>query len=341
MLPRQPFSPAMLCWAASRAISEALGPFDAMGWVLRINPVDGEETAATLSGSARRSIDSGDDVGRDVARLLLDGLASPDATKSRAESPAVERRTWFGPRATVDEAGVAHLPEVASGRTGDEPLERFIPLKESAFDPNVTSAPEDQELSVAAAEDTDASAVFSSAMGQDSADYALSHSMPVSARWAPEALTGLIRRIFASAETRLASNEGEGEETLIRSAKEIGRYWPLLDAETHEMFARSVAPMSERSLLTRKDSDWLHAQISRSAGKTAAQQIAIFKNDPHGPCFYTDEVAVFATPVEADYELIRPLSAGEHRQHWISYLASVDLSEMPSSLAEDLVADFA
>merc|ERR1739841_215936 len=120
-------------------------------------------------------------------------------------------------------------------------------------------------------------------MGQDSADYALLHSMPVLARWAPEALTGLIRR-----------------------AKEIGRYWPLLDAETHEMFARSVAPMLERSLLTRKDSDWLHAQISRLAGKTAAQQIAIFKNDPHGPCFYTDEVAVFATPVEADYELIRP-----------------------------------
>lgn len=341
MLPRQPFLAAIASWAASRAISEAFGPFDAMGWVLRINPVDGEETAAALLGLARQLIDTGDDVGRDVARLLLDGLVSPAATTLRAELPAVERRTWFGRRATVDEAGMVHLPEDANGRTGDEPLERFIALKELAFDPNVTLGSEDQELLIAAANETDASTLFVSAMGQDSADYALLNSLPVLARWAPEALTDLIRRIFASAETRGASDDGDAEDKLVRLAKEIGRYWPLLNAETHEIFARSVAPMLERSLLDRKDSDWLHAQISRLAGKTAAQQIAIFKSDPHGPCFYTDEVAVFAAPMEADYEPIRPLLAGEHRQHWISYLASVDLSEMPPSLANDLVAGFA
>lgn len=340
MLPRTPFLPAIVSWAAARSISQATGPHEAMGWVLRINPIDSDNTATALIEISRGLIATGDGVTQDAARLLLDMLATPAASEMRALLPAPAPRLYRGQRATVGEAGVIQLPDTIQGRTDDEPLNRFASLRDLAYRPDLTLSHEDGQLLAKAADATDPVRIFSAGLSQDSPDYALQQSMPALARWAPEALTGLVRRIFASAPDRGGETPEDQEAKLLRLAREVERYWPLLDAATHAVFANVMTPMILRELSAGKADHWLHAQISRLAGKTAAEQIALFVSDPYGPNFYTDEVAVLAAPSRDDFETLRPLLAGAHRASWIGYLFSVDRSAMPADFGEAITRGF-
>lgn len=340
MLPRVPFLSAIVSWAAARAISQAFGPHEAMGWVLRVNPIDATATGSSLIDISKRLIALNNPVAHECARLILETLATPTASEVRAQLPQTETRRFWMKRATMDADGVIHLPDEVEGRTDDQPLNRFTGLRDFAYLPEATLKSDDLELLVEAAASTDPTTVFSAGLSQGSGDFALEHSMPALARWAPDALTDLIRRIFASAPDRQGDTSAETEGLLLGMAGKIERFWPLLDAATHALFAQAVTPMVLRELETRKAGQWLHAQISRLAGKTAAEQIALFNSDPHGPEFYTDEVAVFATPTAADFETLRPLLAGDQRASWIGYIFSVDTTAMSKDFAAALVQGF-
>ncbi|TCQ06402.1 NACHT domain-containing protein [Sphingomonas sp. PP-CC-3A-396] len=341
MLPRLPFLNAIMSWAVSRAISQSFGPHDGMGWVLRINPIDGEATASAISQVADTLLATGTEVAVEAAHLLLEALATPEAAAVVAGLDATPRRRIFGRVATVGDDGLVRLPEDGAARTDDEPLYRYSALKDLAYRPDVMLGPDQQDQLAEAADSTDALDVFSAGLSQGSGDFALEQSMPALARWAPDALTRLIRRIFETAPQRLDENGNVDEGKLLRLASEVERFWPLLDAETHAIFASVATPFIRREFGAGKSDGWLHAQISRLAGKTAAEQIAIFKSDPHGPNFYTDEVAVFATPTATDFGDLVSEITGDHREHWVGYVLSVDRSAMPPAFAEALMGAIA
>jgi hypothetical protein len=340
MLPRAPFGAAFVAWAAARAITEAKGYHDAMGWVLRINPLDGPETEQLLLGLSQQFIDSDTAVGNDAARLLLEALATPAATAKGAALPAGEPPFSFPRRVMVGEGSVLKFAEDPVDRS-DEPLFPFTWIKDYAYRLDISLSPADQERLAEAAAATDPLSIFPGSGAQSSSDYSFEEAIPALARWAPEALTDLVRRIFASAADRDADESGDVRSGLHGLAMHIEKFWPLLDDDAHAKLATAVTPKITEGLASGKAGQWLHAQISRLAGKTAAEQIALFASDPAGPNFFTDEVAVFAAPTAEDFEALRPLLAGPHRESWLGYVRSVDRTAMPADFCEALLSGFA
>lgn len=339
MLPRVPFAAALVAWAAARAISEATGPHDGMEWLLRINPLDGAQTEAELLGLCRQLIQTNTDVGKEAARLLLEALATPAAIALRADLPSSEPRLSWGRGVKVDASGVLQFPEGSFDRT-DEPLHPFTWIKDYAYRLEVTLDPADQQRLVEAAAATDPLTIFTAGMAPGGGDYAFEEAIPALARWAPDALTDLVRRIFASAADRGDDSADGVRSGLHGLAMHIETFWPLLDDDAHAKLAAAVTPMITEELAGGTAGQWLHAQISRLAGKTAAEQIALFASDPSGPNFFTDEVAVFAAPTAEDFETLRPHLAGPHRESWLGYLRSVDRTAMPTDFGDALLSGY-
>ncbi|MBP2310739.1 hypothetical protein [Azospirillum soli] len=333
-MPRARVVPALTAWAVSRAIMGGDVQGEQVAWILRYphrdenEPEDGRALQECVRQQAERLLALSNNVADDAARRLLAAFAAPDAAR-QAESLARERvRTWRGAEPAVVRGADGLLtwtrPTTQNMLQGEEaPLSKAGDLNGYAVDPVCRLSEEDAKFLGGLADATDAGRLWR-VMGNTSDDAALGRAEAALARWAPNALGNLYRRIFAGAAERPA-------ESLDRLAFRTPSHVFLLGED--ERAVVSSLPVRSVDELRGGDGTLIEFHLAALAGRTAAEQIAFFSQQPDGPDFDAKHAAILAEPTSEDFatvaEELQPDAPPARLCGWLWYLLHIRLDALP------------
>lgn len=328
------FLPALAAWAVSRAIMGEGVDFGEVAWILRlpamnVEPGEAEEAVvAAVRQEAQRLLDLDHPVATKAARLLLAALATPEAASLAETLPREQFPPWSWPtKVTVNDTdGMLRWEFDAARRqsgNNSSPLKAARDLSGYATDPDLHLSSEDAATLGSLADQTDTTRLWLGG-GMSSEDSALDGAEAALARWAPEALGALYRRLFAEASspTGLA---------LERLASPLPAHLLVLGE------AERAAIMTAEARLPNDGNDDQYAklmfQLAALAEKPAAEQIRLFLQQPDGPNFDLKHRRVLAAPTPDDFviiaEQLRPDSPVPWLRGWLWYLAHAPLDALP------------
>lgn len=312
----------------SRAIMDCPRHFKEIAWLLRWNPYDPDEADAALRAAAGRLIEFGHPMTLEAARWLLEALATPVAVSTASR---LLRKTQAGPEwpttVRVEAArGVVHWDYAAAlawPASKAAPLTAARELQAHALDPELSLPGPSIDVLRGLATGSKAGAIWT-APGTTRHDLALEEGQTVLARWAPDALGDLLRRVFATVPERTSG-------ALEKLAREVPEHLLLLDAPRREVVADAV----DRLMVENGKHDMVFARLllARLAERPAADQIAVLSALPTGPVVATEHRRILAAPTAADFEVLagqlHPQTSTEHLVRWLYYLSLVPLEVMP------------
>lgn len=316
-LPRRPFVPALLAWAVSRALMGRAWDFDEIAWVLRHNPFDAEEASQAVLDGADGLLVLDHPIATDAARRLLEALATPAAMAKVAPLPRPSRD--HGQRnetVQVDEvSGVIswdHQTALQWPRSQEIALSAAMGLSAPARDPHTILSSDDRAVLAALPETLAAERVWSH-HGAMSEDVDVEGCRDALARWAPEALACLVRRIYGTTAQRT-------EEGVRQLAWRLPAYLMVLDP--------SALPMEQGDFV-----------LQRLWQKSASEQIAILNCD-NNP-ISSQDYAILARPSAEDLAAVLDHLAHaettERISGWLWYLSVVPLDALPVEKAEEVL----
>jgi len=338
-LPRTPSVAAIAAWAVSRAIMGNASEYGQVGWLMRLPYADDDqephksfdeapELQNAVQREAWRLLELDRPVATEAARLLLGALATPDAAGQAAGLPREARpKLPLHSTVIVDENGgtLRWDHEAARKRRGDNQpaLSAARDLNRYAIDPECR-LPED-EIAVLQhlAEETDVGSLWQS-VDRTIEDSALEGAEAALARWAPEALGGLYRRIFASASARPG-------EALNQLGDQTPAHLLILgEVERTAMVDAAGYPSDDD-----KHGDWAKFQLrlAELAERPASEQIAAFLHWPNGPNFDRKHYRILAAPTREDFvtvaDQLRPDASTPWLCGWLWYLCHAQLDALP------------
>lgn len=333
-VPLATFIPALTAWAVSRAIMGVGVESDQVAWILRFPPVgdgragDDRAVCEAVQREAQRLLDLNQPVASEAARRLLAALATPDAAK-QAEALTPERPaalTWPSTVTVDDASGLLHWDSEAARklpRSNDTPLWAARDLNGHAVDPHRHVSPEDAASLRTLADAADTGRLWR-VMGNTSDDIALNSTEAALARWAPDALGVLYRRLFMEASSRT-------DEALKRLGVRTPTHLLLLGEAERAAVACSVLQPTDDN--ENSDPAWLDSQLAALAERPASEQIAVFLQQRNGPDFNRKHQRILAVPTSDDFvtvaEQLRPDAPMRWLRGWLWYLSHVPLDALP------------
>lgn len=350
-LPRAAFPDLYAGWAVSRAIRGADRNQDAMGWVLRENPVDGTASVAMIERLASELLALDCAVGDTAADLLVGALALP-AVADRLG------RVLDAPRSFRERTRLAADGTVCwdTARDRERDLSAYGPLLDLAWRPEVGLRPQDRAALIAAAEKLDVNELFSGERSRTEADFNLEQGRGALARWAPEELARLVRRAFLTADKRrwpvpkpepvrswlpkwasaviarfrppVPSTEEPSRDEAFGLALALPAYLPLLDRAALGS-VRNLAHKKREAMFGEKADQWLNLQMARLWNLPAAEQIELFRGDPDGPQFFEDHHHVLAPLSASDINSLTADLTGPNGAGWLGYITNAKRDGFP------------
>lgn len=328
-LPRASSIPAITAWAVSRAIMGLHPNYDQVAWLLRMpRPDDVPDIPQHFANAAQRLIDLGHPVSVEAARLILAALATPSAARRAEALPRDPAPDWKWPSSIdVDETtGTLHWTRDDGGGAGEAerpPLHRARHLARYATNPDRHLCASDAVILQNLTEATNAASLWLHVDATDD-DLAVEQAEVALARWAPTALGELYRRTFATAKHRT-------EEALNQLGVNTPAHLLLLsrmECESLAAASRQFANSDERAEHARLD-----LCLAELFGRSAAEQIAVFRGWSNGPNFGKAHSRVLSVPTVNDFEAIAQEIGGERPAPWLCgwlwYLAHVSLEAVP------------
>jgi hypothetical protein len=329
-LPRALSVPAITAWAVSRAIMGRAPQFDQVAWILRLATMDhtqGLEEAVQREVQRLLSLDRA--VATEAAGLILEVLATPDAARQAetllSETPSIRTRRST---VTVDEASGRlqwdHEAASKMPRNMEAPLCAARDLNPYAINPDRGLTSDDVDVLRNLANSTDASGLWQ-VMGKTAADFALEEAEAALARWTPEALGALYRRLFAGASSRT------GEALNQLGFQTAAHLLVLGEIERDSMVASASWCSGDDSR-----GQWarLNRRLAELAERPANEQISVFLSWPNGPRFDRKHQRILATPTRGDFltvaKQLRPDAPTQWLCGWLWYLSHVSLDALPS-----------
>ncbi len=316
LLPRKMFVLSFVNWAISRAIMGRPRHFDEIAWVLRRNPYDPDETEQAVMVEVDRLIALDHPLAVNAVCWLLEAMATPSAmAKALLLSVPVPPTIRWPNAVTVDpktnRVTWDHQTALQWPRSQEIKLAAARDLSKPALDP-CSVLPDEEAVLIASLPSNFPVERLWSRFDTVAEDIEFEGAQAAVARWAPQALGGLIRRTFASVTERTAQGVRQlvwklHEYLFILGNNEIGLLCDLgLD---------SANVAAERLLLAHL---W---QLP------ASEQIAMLANTPEGVYFRGDFRAALTPPTSKDlatvFEYLRHSDRVPDILRWLSYLTLV------------------
>ncbi|KAA0676539.1 hypothetical protein DS837_30685 [Azospirillum brasilense] len=332
-LPRAQIVPALTAWAVSRAIMGEGAQADQVAWILRLPYHDndladqGQAMREGVRREAERLLELKPSVALEAARLLLEALATPDAARQVESLKREETPSWVRPSTvTVDGAGSLLQWDFEAARTrppGEKaPLEAASDLSDYAIHPDYQLSDADAARLRSLADTTDAGRLWL-VMSNTSEDIAVESAEAALARWAPESLGDLYRRLFAGAASRT-------KEALDQLAFQLPAHLLLLGVDECSAIKAALHSTEEDK---RGRSAETSLMLATLIGRTAAEQIGVFLQQPNGPDFESRHHCILAVPNADDFarvaEQLQPDAPVPRLCGWLWYLCHVRLDAMP------------
>lgn len=333
-LPRRPFVPALLGWAISRAVMGTARHFNEIASVLRHNPVDAETTADAVLEAAGRLLALNHPIAREAARYLLEALATPAAEEKATPlpRPTVSSGQWPD-TVRVDQAGVVtwdHQIALQWRRSQEIALAAARGLSVPARDPRTALSDVDKGVLESLPDTLSVEHVWGK-FGAVSEDNELEANRDALARWAPEALAGLVRRVFNTARQR-------DEEGLRQLAWRLPQYLMILDpVQLAQLSQQDKLPAGE----DRDRAALAFLLLARLWQQSSAEQIAALAHAPDGVSMDGKHHAVLNSPgpeeLVAALEHLGTAPTNDRLLGWLWYLTLVPLQDFPPDKAEVLL----
>ncbi len=333
-LPRLAFVPAVVAWAVSRAIMGRPRHFEEIAWLLRWNWHDAQKAEAAVLGQVDRLLALAHPMATDAARWLLEALATPEAATRAERLPARARPSWspwpdtVHLNRTTGSVHWNHQKALEWPRSKEVPLDATMGLGPLAIDPDMVLPEASCTVLRELAVKTHAEKLWAHP-DTSSDDTGLETARNPLARWAPDALCGLIRRIFASV-------EGRGLEGVWRLALALPTHVFILEEKQRRALVAAADAIesgegrdSEVGRVAR-----MYLCLSRLAERPATEQVAALAALREGPTLCYDHRFVLDAPTRDDLEAIarylEPAAPKHQLTRWLGYLSVVPLTAMPT-----------
>jgi len=336
-LPRAPMIRPLTAWAVSHAVMQSARQRDALRWVLRWNRHDAAQAELVTLEAADQLLKTGNDVGVDAARVLLEAIGSRGAMKRVAKLPPrsfTEQVIGRNDTVSFGADGVVHWDFMQAKewpRCRAAPLDATMGLDKYAVNPSASLAAEGlAALHLIASEVTDDMLRGEKPYAPHD-DGGLDTAHLVLSRWVPTLRAQLERRQWAVPQSNSSHDS---------RSKRLGQRFPdvalcflvMDDAEVSAWRRVAEAQLVDAMATHESDSLNLHLHGALLAGLSAREQIEALRRQPNAPSLLKRYGGVLAPPSSEDFDRLSDMIVADGDatiRAWLQYLACVGLGQMP------------
>ncbi|MBS0537071.1 MAG: hypothetical protein JSR72_23690 [Proteobacteria bacterium] len=336
-LPRAPMIRPLTAWAVSHAVMQSARQRDALRWVLRWNRHDAAVAEPIILEIADQLLKTGNDVGVDAARVLLEAIGSREAMKRVAEIPPrsfTEQIVGWNDTVSCGTDGVVHWDFIQAKewpRCRAAPLDAAMGLDKYAVDPSASLTAEGlAALHLIAGEVTD-DMLRGEEPNAPHGDGGLDTAQLALSRWAPKLRAQLERRQWAAPQSN--SSDDSAHKRLGRRFPNVAPCFLVMDdAEVSAWRRVAEAQLIDAMATHESDALNLHLHGALLAGLSAREQIEALKRQPNAPSLLKRYEELLAPPLSEDFDWLSDMIVADGdatTRVWLQYLACVELCQMP------------